>query len=113
VRARFDIDRLDPDDPFEIDERNLPHLYKHLPIREGRHVPVGVEDLKDMYVVGDPIFEPASEDGRADWIMIGEVPGLVLVVPLASSRSGDPRQCRPIGIYAATEAERRRYLEGR
>jgi hypothetical protein len=30
-RARFDPELLDPDDPFEIDDGNRPHLAKHSP----------------------------------------------------------------------------------
>jgi len=28
---RLDVDLLDPEDPFEIDDGNRVHLYKHLP----------------------------------------------------------------------------------
>jgi len=41
MRDRFEIDLLDPDDPFEIDDQNRPHLYKHLPAVSGRYVAVG------------------------------------------------------------------------
>jgi hypothetical protein len=54
MRSRFDIDLLDPDNPFEIDDGNRPHLYKHLPVADGRHVSVGVEDILDVYLYGDP-----------------------------------------------------------
>jgi hypothetical protein len=110
--GRFDIDRLDPEDPFEIDEGNRPHLYKHLPTRGGRHVAVGVEDLYDLYLFGNPIFYPADrKKGDAHWLMVGEVPGMILVVPLAPPNSSHASKCRPIGIDAATEPERRQYLK--
>ena len=111
VRERFDPNQLDPDDPFEIDAGNRPHLYKHLPTgARGRYVAIGEEDLYDLWMAG-PIFDPAKDDGPADWIMIGEVPGLVLVVPVAPANSGDPCKCRPIGIYRAGARERLRWRE--
>jgi len=45
MRIRFDPDLLDADDPFEIDEGNRAHLYKHLPIGHEKRVAVGVEDI--------------------------------------------------------------------
>jgi hypothetical protein len=109
MRRRFDVNLLDPQDPFEIDGRNEPHLYKHLPAVSGRYVSVGVEDILDVYLYGDPMYEPAAEEGAADWIMIGETPGLVLAVPLAPPRRPDLSKCRPIGLDSATEDERRRH----
>jgi hypothetical protein len=50
---RFDLDLLDEEDPFEIDD---------------------------------------------------QVGGRVLMVPLAPARGGDPRRCRPIGCYEASQA---------
>jgi hypothetical protein len=44
--------------------------------------------------------------------MVGEVPGIVLAVPLASPKSGDPRKCRPIGLYAASRDEILAYRGG-
>jgi hypothetical protein len=110
-RGRFDINLLDPDDPFEIDDGNRPHLYKHLPVVAGKPITVGVEDLYDVYTFGNPLFYPAREDGAADWLMIGKVPGLILVVPLAPPSTFNPAQCRPIGLYTATDRERRRYFD--
>jgi hypothetical protein len=109
VRERFDYELLDPEDPFEIDAGNRPHLYKHLPLARGRSVAVGVEELYDIFVVDNPLFYPAKEDGAADWLMVGEVPGLVLVVPLARSNSGGTSTCRPIGIYSAPGNLRQQY----
>jgi hypothetical protein len=59
----------------------------------------------------DPLFYPAKPP--AYWLMVGEVAGRVLVVPLAPSRSGDRSRCRPIGCHAAAEHVARRYREDR
>jgi hypothetical protein len=49
---------------------------------------------------GNPIrFYPAIPP--AHWLMVAEVAGRVLVVPLAPPDSGDPLKCRPIGCYEA------------
>ncbi len=112
-RVRFDLRLLDADDPFEIDDGNRPHLFKHLPMdRRGRLVAVGPEDILDVYLDGDPSFFEANEAGPADWLMIGIVPGLTICVPLAPPNSGDARRCRPIGVYRTSEADRIRYLRG-
>lgn len=112
-RQRFDVDLLDREDPFEIDDGNRPHLYKHLPQADrGGYVAVGPEDILDVYLYGDPTYFEGKEGGDADWLMIGSVPGLVIKVPLAPPRSGDVRQCRPIGIYKPSVEERNRYLRG-
>ncbi|MGI8610587.1 MAG: hypothetical protein ACR2MY_15415 [Candidatus Dormibacteria bacterium] len=114
MRDRFDTGFLDPESPFEIDEDNQPHLYKHVEeIETARWVAVGIEELYDIYVTDTPLFYPAREDGPADWLMVGEVPSLILAVPLAPPRSGDVTQCRPIGIYSAPSLLRKRYLEER
>lgn len=109
MRSRFNPDLLDPDDPFEIDEGNRPHLYKHLPNEAGRHVAVGIEDIYDVYVADLPIYYEADEEGPADWLMVGEVPALVLIAPLAPPNGGDEKSCRPIGIYSASGASRAQY----
>ena len=100
VEDPFDIDLLDDEDPFEVDDDNRPHLYKHLPNQGERPVAVGAEDLYDMYLIGNPLFYPPPPDheGDAHWLMYAEVPGMILVAPLAPSRSGDPSKCRPIGL---------------
>lgn len=111
VEDRFDIDELDPEEPFEIDDGNRPHLYKHMANNRGRDIVIGPEDLVDAYTSGRPVFYEADPTkGVAEWIMIGEVPGVILVVPLARPVSSDGSQCRPIGIYQATDEERRRYM---
>jgi hypothetical protein len=112
-RQRFDFDLLDPEDPFEIDEGNRPHLYKHLPQDDsGQLVAVGPEDILDAYIYGDSRYYEAKEGGQADWLMIGSVPGLVIIVPLAPPNSGDVRSCRPIGIYKPSVEQKNRYLRG-
>jgi hypothetical protein len=112
-RVRFDLRLLDDEDPFEIDDGNRPHLFKHLPTdSRGRLVAVSPEDVLDVYLYGDPSFFEAKEDGSADWLMVGTVPGLTICVPLAPPNSGDVRRCRPIGIYKTSEADRIRYQRG-
>jgi hypothetical protein len=112
-RVRFDWRLLDTEDPFEIDDGNRPHLFKHLPTDgRGRPVAVGPEDILDVYLYGDPSFYKASEDGPADWLMVGMVPGLTICVPLAPPNHGDAGRCRPIGVYKTSEADRIRYLRG-
>ena len=103
MRERFDIDALDPDDPFEIDEANLPHLAKHAPFT--------AEDTLDAWTFGDPLFYPAAEDGPADWLMVARLPESIVLVPLAPARSGDVRKCRPIGIYEPSRTLSTRYEE--
>jgi len=87
----FDPDLLDEVDPFEID-RQAAHLFKHAGL--------GIADVFDVYR-SDPIFYPATPP--ADWLMVGEQAGVVLVVPLAKPDSGRPSKCRPIGCYPAAK----------
>ncbi|MGZ4619665.1 MAG: hypothetical protein ACXV3F_13340, partial [Frankiaceae bacterium] len=61
-RDRFDPDDLDPLDPFELDEANIPHLHKH---------GFTTDDLYDIWVDPDAIYAPARPDGFADWLLIG------------------------------------------
>lgn len=88
---RFDPDLLDEEDPFEIDDQ-VAHLFKH------PHL--GIDDIDDVWA-SNPLFYPAKPP--AHWLMCAEVGGRVLTVPLAPARSGDPRWCRPIGCYAASQ----------
>jgi hypothetical protein len=81
MRERFDLEALDPDDPFELDDGNLPHLAKHAPFT--------AEDALDAWTFGDPLFYAAADDGPADWLMVARVPGAIVLVPLAPARSGD------------------------
>jgi hypothetical protein len=109
---RFDVGELDPEDPFEVDEGNRAHLHKHVANDAGRQIVIGPDDLLDVFLFGEPIFYPADQSkGDAEWIMIGEVPGVLLTIPLARARPGNTAKCRPIGIYQASENERRRYRE--
>lgn len=86
-------DRIDPDllgdEPFEVDVQAA-HLFKH-PHR-------GMDDVIDVWA-NDPLFYPARPP--AHWLMVAEVGGVVLVVPIAPSRGADPSRCRPIGCYEA------------
>ena len=75
MRERFDLEALDPDDPFEFDRGNLPHLAKHAPFT--------ANDALDAWAFGDPLFYPAAEDGPADWLMVAHVPRAIVLVPLA------------------------------
>lgn len=98
---RFDVDQLDDDDPFEIDQQAA-HLFKH------PHL--GLADVLDVWA-SDPLFYPARPP--AHWLMVAEVAGRVLVVPLAPPRNSDVRRCRPIGCYQASELLARTYQEDR
>jgi hypothetical protein len=97
---RFEPDLLDEQDPFEIDTRRAPVQHPHL----------GIEDIDDVWA-GDPLFYPAKPP--AHWLMCAGVSGQALVVPLAPSRSGDPRRCRPIGCHQAAPALATRYRRDR
>lgn len=85
---RLDIDLL-ADEPFEI-HGQAAHLFKH------PHL--GMQDVLDVWT-SEPLFYPAKPP--ADWLMVAEVGGVVLVIPIAPARSGHPSRCRPIGCYEA------------
>ena len=93
MSGRFNVDLLDPNDPFELDEGNLPHLFSH---------PYSVDDLYDMWF-DDPLYYPADKTrGDADWFLVAAIPGdTVLVAPLAPPKSGEYTKARPIGVYKA------------
>ena len=95
------MDLLDPDDPFEIDVQRA-HLSKH--------VGLGVDDVHEVWR-SDPFFYQAQPP--ADWLMVAEVSGRVLLVPIAPSRYGFPNKCRPIGCYPASAALAARYWRDR
>jgi len=101
VGRLLDIDVLDDEDPFEIDDQAA-HLFKHAGL--------GVDDVYEVWR-SDPLFYPAKPP--AHWLMVSEVAGQVLVVPLAPPDSGNPSRCRPIGCYQAAEHLARRYQEDR
>ena len=98
-RTRFDIEALDEEDPFEIDNQ-LAHLYKHKGM-----------DVVDVYEVwtDNPAFYPGRDDGPADWLMVGEVTGAILLVPLAPSDTAN--KARPIGVYQAGHELDRQYRD--
>jgi hypothetical protein len=97
----FVIDVLDDDDPFEVDDQAA-HLFKHAAL--------GLDDVYEVWQ-SNPLFYPAKPP--AHWLMVSEVGGRVLVVPLAPPDSGDPARCRPIGCYDAADHLRKRYREDR
>lgn len=101
MSGRFELDLLEDEDPFEIDAQAA-HLFKH------PHL--GIDDIHDVWS-SDPLFYPAIPP--AHWLMCADVDGRVLVVPLAPSRSGDPRRCRPIGCYEASKGLSDQYREDR
>lgn len=101
MAALFDLDGLDENDPFEIDAQAA-HLFKHPRL--------GIDDVDDVWR-SEPLFYPAKPP--AHWLMVSEVLGRVLVVPLAPPNSGDARKCRPIGCYEASTALAARYREDR
>ena len=88
---RFDLDQLHDTNPFEIDDQAA-HLFKH--------AERGIDDIYEMWET-DPLFYPAIPP--AHWLMVAEIGGHVLVVPLAPSDSGNPAKCRPIGCYEAAK----------
>ena len=90
VDGLLDLDLLNDQNPFEIDAQAA-HLFKH------PHL--GLDDVHDVWV-NDPLFYPAKPP--AHYLMVAEVAGTVLIVPIAPSRSGDPTKCRPIGCYEAS-----------
>ncbi|MCA1781953.1 MAG: hypothetical protein ABR500_14695 [Dermatophilaceae bacterium] len=73
----LDLDLLDDQNPFEIDAQAA-HLFKH------PHL--GVEDIHDVWS-NDPLFYPAKPP--AHYLMVAEVAGTVLIVPIAPSRSSE------------------------
>jgi hypothetical protein len=101
VADLLELDLLDEDNPFEIDEQAA-HLFKHAGL--------GIDDIYDVWR-SDPLFYPAK--APAHWLMVSEVAGRILVVPLAPTDSGDTSKCRPIGCYDAAEQLARRYREDR
>lgn len=93
-RSRFDYEDLDEVDPFEVDDQRF-HLIKH----EGMDIQVVYEVWTD-----NPLFYPGKEDGAADWLMVGEVTGQTVLVPLAPGSR--PNKTRPIGVYTVKRGAR-------
>jgi hypothetical protein len=110
---RFDLSSLNEDDPFEVDSANRPHLYKHAFTRpDGRPVQIELPDILDLYAWGAVLFYPADlREGDAEWLLVTAIEGVIVTVPLAPARSGDPSKCRPIGLYAASASEQDRYRQ--
>jgi hypothetical protein len=101
VSDPFDLDLLDDENPFEIDDQAT-HLFKHPRL--------GIEDIYEVWQ-SDPLFYPAKPP--AHWLMVAEIAGAVLVVPLSPPDSDDPTKCRPIGCYLAATHLVTRYREDR
>lgn len=99
--GRLDIDLLDDQQPFEIDDQAA-HLFKHAAL--------GIDDVHEVWR-SDPLFYPAT--APAHWLMVADVAGHVLVVPLAPPDSGNSTHCRPIGCHVAAKQLADRYLEDR
>ncbi|HWL41296.1 MAG TPA: hypothetical protein VNQ73_00030 [Ilumatobacter sp.] len=91
----LDLDRLNQDDPFEVDQVNAAHLAKH------DHF--ATDDLYDAFA-DNPIFVGAPHE-PALWLMIAEIPGDIVIIPLMRARN--PTQVRPIGIYRANTRYRK------
>ena len=103
-RERLDINLVNWDDPFEIDQVNRPHLYAH--------EPYGEEDLYDILVSLPRVIEADTDLGDADWFLVGVPPGCEpLTSPLTPPRSGDVRKVRPIGLYGASGSVLTTYLD--
>lgn len=101
VAELLNVDLLDDEDPFEIDEQAA-HVFKHTGL--------GIDDVYEVWRSG-PIFYPAKPP--AHWLMVSEVGARVLVVPLAPPDSADQMKCRPTGCYDAADHLVKRYREDR
>lgn len=97
----LDIDLLS-DEPFEVDDQAA-HLFKHPNL--------GLDEVYDVWA-SDPLFYEADHP-PAHWLMVAEVGGVVLVVPIAPSAGGDPQKCRPIGCYVASTSQAATYRRDR
>jgi hypothetical protein len=107
---RLDVDALDPDDPFEVDAGNAPHLAKHLLMVDGRPVIVTIGDVRDYY--GATVFYEADPArGPAHWLMVCRIDSVVVTVPVIPANSGNQGKCRPIGLFETTGEDLLAYLE--
>lgn len=97
----FDLDLLDEEDPFDVDAQAA-HLFKHPRL--------GIEDIREVWA-SDPMFYPAKPPPH--WLMVAEVDGTVLMVPLAPARDGNPKRCRSIGCYEASKHHADQYRRDR
>ncbi|WP_395156078.1 hypothetical protein [Ilumatobacter sp.] len=91
---RFDIDQLDDTNPFEIDQQ-ASHLFKHEPF--------GIDDIYEIWN-SDPLFYPATPP--AHWLMLADIAGEVVLVPLAPSDHGDPSEVSPDWLLCRCKASR-------
>lgn len=95
---------LDPDlldeDPFEVD-RQAGHSFKHPRL--------GLQDVNDVWTA-DPLLYPAKPP--AHWLMVAEVSGMVLVVPIAPAKSADPRKMPSDRLLRSLSWSRRQLQEG-
>lgn len=94
MAERFDLDLLDEDDPFEIDAQAA-HLFKHPRL--------GIEDVREVWA-SDPMFYPAKPP--AHWLMVAEIDGNVLMVPLAPARR-QPHPMPPHRLLSGLQTARR------
>lgn len=92
---------LDLSDPFEWDMDNLPHLLDD-PY-------YGPDDALDVLHDAPECYEDDS-GGAGDWLLVGEVPGAILTVPVAQSRYSGLSKVRPITIFEAPDELAARYL---
>jgi hypothetical protein len=71
---------------------------------------LGLDDALDV-LFGDPEFYEDDGAGSADWLMVGPVPGgLILVVPIAQARYSGYSKIRPITVLRAPLHIEQRYL---
>ena len=104
----FDFTLLDAEDPFELDEGNIPHLNKHVHIIDRKDIALGVEDIYEVYLYGDPVYVEAKPP--AHWLMLGWVPEIdLVVVPLMPPKVDNVTKCYPVGVYAAGSELREMY----
>lgn len=89
----FDVQALDPEDPFELDDVNSPHLAKH--------AGCDPELLYSLWAGERRYFRAAH--GPADWFLVAEVGGLVYNAVLMPSEYSGSTKCRPIGLMEAPD----------
>ena len=90
----LDLDLLDEEDPSDVDAQAA-HLFKHPRL--------GSEDIREVWA-SDPMFYPAKPP--AHWLMVAEVHGTVLMVPLAPARDGNPKTMPPHRLLRSLQTPR-------